>query len=82
MQNITLNNKIFNIIKNELKIKNLSIKDGINKTRKWDSIANLNILLQIESKLKVKFNAREFNSLNDLKSILTNVRTKIKKPNK
>ena len=37
MRNITLNYKIFNIIKNELKIKNLSIKDGINKTRKWDS---------------------------------------------
>ena len=82
MRNITLNYKIFNIIKNELKIKNLSIKDGINKTRKWDSVANLNILLQIESKLKVKFNAREFNSLKDLKSILTNVRTKIKKQNK
>ena len=47
-----------------------------------DSVANLNILLQIENKLKMKFNTREFNSLNSTKSILSNVRKKIKNSNK
>tara|TARA_Y100000590_G_C15644978_1_gene986470 strand:- start:1069 stop:1317 length:249 start_codon:yes stop_codon:yes gene_type:complete len=79
MQKISLNNKIFNIIKNELKLKKVTINDKINKTKRWDSISNLNILLQIESILKIKFNTKEFNSLNNTKSILSNVRTKIKK---
>ena len=61
-----------------MKIKSVSIKDGINKTKKWDFVANLNILLQIENKLKMKFNTREFNSLNSTKSILSNVRKKLK----
>ena len=78
MQKISLNKRVFDIIKNELKIKSVSIKDGINKTKKWDSVANLNILLQIENKLKMKFNTREFNSLNSTKSILSNVRKKLK----
>ena len=79
MQKISFNNKIFNIIKNELKLKKVTINDKINKTKRWDSISNLNILLQIESILKIKFNTKEFNSLNNTKSILSNVRTKIKK---
>jgi acyl carrier protein len=79
MQKTSLNNKILDIIKNELKMKKISIKDGINITKKWDSISNLNILLQIENKLKIKFNTREFNSLNNTKVILSNVRKKIKK---
>ncbi len=79
MQKISLNNKVFDIIKNELKLKKIAINDGINKTKRWDSISNLNILLQIENKLKIKFSTSEFNSLNNIKSILSNVRTKIKK---
>mgnify|MGYP003943947125 FL=1 len=81
MQKTSLNKKILDIIKIELKIKKISIKDGINITKKWDSISNLNILLQIESKLKIRFNTREFNSLNNTKTILSNVRKKIKKWN-
>ena len=79
MQKTSLNKKILDIIKIELKIKKISIKDGINITKKWDSISNLNILLQIESKLKIRFNTREFNSLNNTKTLLSNVRKKIKK---
>jgi len=79
MQKTSLNKKILDIIKIELKIKKISIKDGINITKKWDSISNLNILPQIESKLKIRFNTREFNSLNNTKTILSNVRKKIKK---
>ena len=79
MQKTSLNKKILDIIKIELKIKKISIKDGINITKKCDSISNLNILLQIESKLKIRFNTREFNSLNNTKTILSNVRKKIKK---
>tara|TARA_B110000483_G_C18183528_1_gene537985 strand:+ start:2042 stop:2281 length:240 start_codon:yes stop_codon:yes gene_type:complete len=79
MQKTSLNKKILDIIKIELKTKKISIKDGINITKKWDSISNLNILLQIESKLKIRFNTREFNSLNNTKTILSNVRKKIKK---
>tara|TARA_B100001250_G_scaffold414327_1_gene451992 strand:+ start:4135 stop:4374 length:240 start_codon:yes stop_codon:yes gene_type:complete len=78
MPNTTSNSKIFNIIKKELKIKKISLKDGINKTRNWDSINNMNILLKLESDLKIKFTSKEFNSLNNIKSIILNVRKKVK----
>ena len=57
------------------------MRDGINNTKNWDSIRNLNILLRIEADLKIEFNTREFNSLNNFKSILKNVQSKIKKRN-
>ena len=81
MSQNSLKNKLINIIKKELKEKKITMRDGINNTKNWDSIRNLNILLRIEADLKIEFNTREFNSLNNFKSILKNVQSKIKKRN-
>lgn len=73
------NKEILEVLKKELKIKKITQKDGINKTKNWDSITNMNILLKIEMNYKIRFNSKEFNSINDVKSILENVSKKIKK---
>ena len=81
MSQSSLKNKLINIIKKELKEKKINIRDGINDTKNWDSVGNLNILLKIETDLKIKFNTNEFNSLNNFKAILQNVKKKYKKRN-
>lgn len=80
LQNI-LKNKLINIIKKELKVKKITILDGINITKNWDSIGNLNILLKIEADLQIKFNTKEINSLNNFKLIFQNVKKKCNKKN-
>tara|TARA_B100000945_G_C20130211_1_gene479029 strand:- start:400 stop:636 length:237 start_codon:yes stop_codon:yes gene_type:complete len=72
------NRQLAEILRKELKLKKITLKDGINKTKNWDSINNMNILLKLETKFKIRFSSREFNSLNDVKSILENVSKKIK----
>lgn len=80
LQNI-LKNKLINIIKLELKVKKITMLDGINVTKNWDSVGNLNILLKIEANLQIKFNAKEINSLNNFKLIFQNVKKKYNKKN-
>ena len=77
----TLKNKLINIIKIELKVKKITMFDGINVTKNWDSVGNLNILLKIETDLQIKFNAKEINSLNNFKLIFQNVKKKYNKKN-
>ena len=80
LQNI-LKNKLINIIKIELKVKKITMLDGINVTKNWDSVGNLNILLKVEADLQIKFNAKEINSLNNFKLIFQNVKKKYNKKN-
>ena len=77
----TLKNKLINIIKIELKVKKITMFDGINVTKNWDSVGNLNILLKVEADLQIKFNAKEINSLNNFKLIFQNVKKKYNKKN-
>ena len=79
MSKNSLKNKLILIIKREIKEKNITDKDGINTKKNWDSIGNLNILLTIESDLKIIFNTKKFNSLNNFQSILKNVQKKFDK---
>ena len=65
------------IFQKELKIK-INQKSKIYDTEKWDSIGNFNLLLSIEKKFKINFNAQEFNALNSYKDILKVVKKKIK----
>ena len=60
-----------------MKIK-INQKSKIYDTEKWDSIGNFNLLLSIEKKFKINFNAQEFNALNSYKDILKVVKKKIK----
>ena len=69
--------KLIKLFKNELKIKNkFSEKSKIFSYKSWDSLANFNILLLIEKEFKVKFNSKEFSSLNSFSDILKNVKKK------
>ena len=79
MSKTTLSKKISYIISKQIKVSKINLNDGINKTRNWDSIGNLNILLAIEKELDIKFKTKEFNSLINFRNILKNVKSKIKK---
>ncbi len=63
--------------KEELKI-SVNEKSKIYDNKKWDSLGNFNLLLSIEKKFKIKFNANEFNKLNSFKDIIKVVKRKIK----
>lgn len=65
------------IFQKELKIK-IKQKSKIYDTEKWDSVGNFNLLLSIEKKFKMNFNAQEFNTLNSYEDILKVVKKKIK----
>ena len=63
------------IFQKELKIK-INQKSKIYDSEKWDSVGNFNLLLSIEKKFKINFNAQEFNTLNSYEDILKIVKKK------
>ena len=70
-------NKFTKIFKDELKIKgHFNEKSKIYDYKNWDSLTNFNILLSIEKEFKIKFNSKEFSSLNSFLGILKNVKKK------
>lgn len=73
----SLTTELKKIFQKELKIK-ISQKSKIYDTEKWDSVGNFNLLLSIEKKFKINFNAQEFNTLNSFEDILKIVKKKIK----
>ena len=69
--------KLIKLFKSELKIKKkFDEKSKIFTYKSWDSLANFNILLLIEKEFNVKFNSKEFSSLNSFSDILKNVKKK------
>jgi len=69
--------KLIKLFKSELKIKKkFDEKSKIFTYKSWDSLANFNILLLIEKEFNVKFNSKEFSSLNSFPDILKNVKKK------
>ena len=65
--------KLIKIFKEELKVKGrFNEKSKIYDYKKWDSLANFNILLSIEKEFKIKFNSKEFSALNSFSDILRN----------
>lgn len=63
--------KIIKIMKSEFKIKNkLEIKNyKIGDFKKWDSLGNLNLLMLVEEKFKIRFTLAEMSNLNNINSI-------------
>ena len=74
--------QLISIFKKKLRIKNFKKNSQKNIYVIWDSLSNLNILLQIEKEFSIKFNSLEFNSLNSFKEIYSNVYEKIRKRSK
>ena len=56
-------NKILKTKKNIIKIKFVKMSD-------WDSLRNLQLLIQLEKEFKIKFNQKELVNFNSLESIL------------
>ena len=72
----SLNNNLKKIFEKELRTK-INLKSKIYDFNNWDSLANFNILLMLESKFRIKFTAKEFNNLNSFQEILKIVQKKI-----
>tara|TARA_B100000780_G_C20918919_1_gene366029 strand:+ start:73 stop:306 length:234 start_codon:yes stop_codon:yes gene_type:complete len=72
----SLTNNLKKIFEKELRTK-INLKSKIYDFNNWDSLANFNILLMLESKFRIKFTAKEFNNLNSFQEILKIVQKKI-----
>ena len=72
MNNLKINFKIEKILKKTLKV-NLNNKDisklKIGDFKEWDSLGNLNLLLEIEKSFNVRFKPKELSSINSIKQI-------------
>ena len=67
---------LFNVLKKKFKkltdLKVYSIKE-------WDSLANFNILLEVEKKFKIKFSFDEITEINSIKNIKKVIKKNFKK---
>tara|TARA_B100001057_G_scaffold446031_1_gene484191 strand:+ start:305 stop:532 length:228 start_codon:yes stop_codon:yes gene_type:complete len=75
-----MNKKIvIRIIKDTLKIQNKNIdidKLKIGTYKKWDSLANMQILMELEKQLDIRFSIDELSDLNSTKKILNKLKIK------
>ena len=76
---MTTEKKLISLIEKKLKIRKINIKTtGLGKHEKWDSLAHLNLLLEIEKVFNFKFTMKEMTEINSFKEILSKVK-KLKK---
>ena len=70
--------KIFHIV---LKIKNSEIDNKLtpDKTKNWDSLNHMNLIIAIEQTFQIKFNSNEIAQLFSYKDILRIIKKKMKK---
>lgn len=70
--------KIKKILSSILKLKIEKITDNINvnNSKKWDSLAHLNIVLALESEFKVSFDVEKVTKLTSLKLIKSALKEK------
>jgi acyl carrier protein len=57
--------KVFNKKKINKDINNLKMGD----LKEWDSIANFNLILEVEKKFRIKFSTHEFSKINSIKDL-------------
>ena len=64
--------KIIEIISNIIKVDSKSINENstMNDFSKWDSLAHLNIMLELEKKFKKKINTSKMSNLDSVNKIL------------
>lgn len=76
MEKIIINclKKVFKNSKLPKKLDNLKMGNY----NPWDSLSHINLLLEIEKKLKIKFSMKEISELNTFKKIVSKVK-KLKK---
>lgn len=74
---INIENIVIDAISNVLEISNdsISISSGIDKTKNWDSLTNMDILLKVEDVLNIRFEASDLGELNSTITIVNKVRS-------
>ena len=74
-----LNNKI-KILKGIMNknYKNLDKKKNFSSLKEWDSLKHLNLYIEIEQKLKIKFNLKEMERITNCESLINILTEKIK----
>lgn len=68
--------KIIKIITAFIKIKKIKKNTLLSKIRKWDFLNHLNILMEIEKKLKIKFTIKEISNFKNIGEIINCVKKK------
>lgn len=76
-----LRNKILNILRKlfpKIKIKNKKKDYFVGDFKDWDSLSNLNFLMSLEKKFKIRFTINEMSELKSLWQIEKVIKKKIK----
>lgn len=75
---MNLEKKIFKFLQNKLKLKiKLNKKININKIPCWDSVAHINILLQLEKEFGIKITFEEGINIKKISDIIKLVNKKL-----
>ncbi|MFZ2406412.1 MAG: acyl carrier protein [Methylobacter sp.] len=62
---------VLNCIQHELQLDSISEDDEMQRTRNWDSMGQVSLLLKLEDEFNIKFPADQFGILTSVKSILS-----------
>ena len=71
--NMKIEKDLENLVKSILIIKINPKKLGLGIHEKWDSLAHLKILLEVEKKFKIKFTMKEMTEIKSFKEILQQI---------
>jgi len=74
------NHEIFEIISNKIKINisELNLNSKITDIQEWDSLANLQIIMELEKKYKIKINFTELITVDQISDLIEIIKNKLK----
>ena len=64
------NDIVIDIIKKVINENKIDINSKSNQFKRWDSLANVNIALELEKKFNIKIKASDMENMNSVKDIL------------
>lgn len=73
------NHEIFEIISNKIKINisKLNLNSKITDIQEWDSLANLQIIMELEKKYKIKINFTELITVDQISDLVEIIKKKL-----
>ena len=77
MKNFEKNLKVILAKFLNVNIKKINYKTSTKNNSSWDSLANLNILIDVEKKYKIRFSKKEINELNSYNNYLKLIKKKL-----
>ena len=73
---MSIEKELILIVEKIIKIKRINTKNiGLGKHDKWDSLAHLNLLLEVEKNFGFKFTMKEMTKINTFNEILIKIKT-------